>query len=466
VFAASFFWAFAPEPVTGTIERSKRRLVEKNDSRTRLPREPADLLTRPFMRFLRIEAAAGVVLLLSAVLALVLANTAWSPQFLAFWETHAGFTLGGVEFSRSLKHWINDGLMTLFFFVIALELKRELVLGELRNPRMATFPLLAALGGMVVPVGLFLLLVGAGVGADGWGTVMSTDTAFMVGCLAMLGSRVPESLRLFLLSLAIFDDIGAILVVAVGYGETLNWIAIGLALAGLGVVAAIARLGVRSLPVYFAIGGGIWLSLDASGIHATLAGVILGLMTPARSWVSDRRLHAILDRVIAYPPGDHWSDDKSARRDLRQAGVAAREALSPIERLESALHPWVAFTIMPLFALANAGVPIEPASFDQALTTAIFAAFVVGKPAGIMLLSFLAVTLRAATRPTELSWGMIAAGSLLTGIGFTMALFIAELAFEPALMGSVKLGVMGASVVSAAAGFAALKWMTWGDMRR
>jgi NhaA family Na+:H+ antiporter len=319
---------------------------------------------------------------------------------------------------------------------------------------------------MVVPVGLFLLLVGAGVGADGWGTVMSTDTAFMVGCLAMLGSRVPESLRLFLLSLAIFDDIGAILVVAVGYGETLNWIAIGLALAGLGVVAAIARLGVRSLPVYFAIGGGIWLSLDASGIHATLAGVILGLMTPARSWVSDRRLHAILDRVIAYPPGDHWSDDKSARRDLRQAGVAAREALSPIERLESALHPWVAFTIMPLFALANAGVPIEPASFDQALTTAIFAAFVVGKPAGIMLLSFLAVTLRAATRPTELSWGMIAAGSLLTGIGFTMALFIAELAFEPALMGSVKLGVMGASVVSAAAGFAALKWMTWGDMRR
>jgi NhaA family Na+:H+ antiporter len=339
-------------------------------------------------------------------------------------------------------------------------LKRELVLGELRNPRAAALPVAAALGGMVVPAGLFLLLVGGDPGASGWGTVMSTDTAFVIGCLAILGSRVPQSLRLFLLSLAIFDDIGAILVVAVGYGGTLSWIAIGLVGLGLVVVAGIARLGIRSIPVYFAVGGCIWLALDASGIHATLAGVILGLMTPARSWVSDRRLRAIFDRVIAYPPGDRWSGDKTARRDLRQAGVAAREALSPIERLEFALHPWVAFTIMPLFALANAGVPIATASFDQTLTIAIFVAFLVGKPIGVALFSFLAVKLRVGTRSSELSWSLLAAGSLLTGIGFTMALFIAELAFEPALLDSVKLGVMGASVISAVVGFLMLAWLT------
>lgn len=431
-----------------------------NESLSRLPKVPADRLTKPFMRFLRIEAMAGAVLLLSTLVALTLANSSWSSSFLALWDIHAGINLGGLEISRSLKHWINDGLMTFFFFVIALELKRELVLGELRDPRAALLPVAAAIGGMVVPVSVFLLIVGGGPGASGWGTVMSTDTAFVIGCLAVLGSRIPESLRLFLLSLAIFDDVGAILVVAVGYGGALNWLALGAAGAGLVAVAAIARLGVRSIPVYFAMGGVIWLAFDASGIHATLTGVILGLMTPARSWVSDRRLHAILDRVVAYPPGDHWSNDTAARDDLNKAGIATREALSPIERLEIALHPWVAFGILPLFALANAGVPMIAAKFDPTLTTAIFAAFVAGKPVGVILFSFLAVKSRLVIRPSELSWGLLAAGGLLTGVGFTMALFIAELAFDSALLNSVKLGVMVASVISAAAGFLALIWLT------
>jgi NhaA family Na+:H+ antiporter len=430
------------------------------DGRTRLPEVPADWLTRPLMRFLRIESVAGAVLLLSTLLALVLSNAAWSSQFIAMWEIHAGFRWGDIEFSRSLRSWINDALMTLFFFVIALELKRELVLGELRDRRMAVLPLAAAFGGMVAPVGLYLLLIRGGPGASGWGAVISTDTAFVIGCLAALGSRIPQSLRLFLLSLAIFDDIGAILIVAIGYVEALNWIAIGYGGFGLAIVAVIARLGIRSVLVYFAIGSGIWLALDASGVHATLAGIILGLMTPARSWVSDRRLHAILDRVIAYPPGDHWSSDNAAQLDLRQAGVAAREAVSPIERLEFALHPWVAFMILPLFALANAGVSLSSASIDQTLTISVFAAFVVGKPAGVVLFSLLAVMLNIATRPSELSWGLLAAGSLLTGIGFTMALFIAGLAFQPNLLDSVKIGVLSASVTSAAAGFLALAWIT------
>lgn len=431
-----------------------------NESLSRLPKVPADRLTKPFMRFLRIEAMAGAVLLLSTLVALTLANSSWSSSFLGLWNVHAGVNLGGLEISRSLKHWINDGLMTLFFFVIALELKRELVLGELRDPRAALLPVAAAIGGMVVPVSVFLLIVGGGPGASGWGTVMSTDTAFVIGCLAVLGSRIPENLRLFLLSLAIFDDVGAILVVTIAYGGTLNWLALGVAGLGFVAVAAVARLGVRSIPVYFAMGGVIWVAFDASGIHATLTGVVLGMMTPARSWVSDKRLHAILDRVIAYPPGDHWSSDTAARDDLNKAGIATREALSPIERLEIALHPWVAFGILPLFALANAGVPMIAAKFDPTLTTAIFAAFVAGKPVGVILFSFLAVKSRLVIRPSELSWGLLAAGGLLTGIGFTMALFIAELAFDSALLNSVKLGVMIASVISAAAGFLALIWLT------
>ena len=375
-----------------------------------LPQEPADRFTNPLARFLRIEALAGAGLLLCALIALVLANSTWSASFLSFWETRAGLSLGEIEFSRSLKHWINDALMTLFFFVVALELKREIVLGELRNPRLAALPLAAALGGMIVPAALYLLLVGGGRAASGWGTVMSTDTAFVVGCLAVLGHRVPQSLRLFLLSLAIFDDIGAILVVAFGYGHSLNSTALGLAGTGLVIVAASARIGIRSIPTYFAFGGCIWLAFDASGVHATVTGVILGLMTPARSWVSDNRLRAILDRVVAHPPGEHWSGDTVERGDLRRAGVAAREALSPLERLEVGLHPWVAFLIMPLFALANAGVLIVPGDLDATLALAIFIAFAVGKPLGVVVFTALAVKLRLAIRPDDMPWSMVAAG--------------------------------------------------------
>lgn len=431
-----------------------------NETLSRLPIEPADRFTKPFMRFLRIEALAGLVLLLSTLVAMLAANTAWSASYLAFWDIPAGLRLGHIEIFRSLKHWINDGLMTLFFFLIALELKRELVLGELRKPRVAALPMAAAFGGMVIPTALFLLVVRGGAGAGGWGAVMSTDTAFIIGCLGLLGSRVPESLRLFLLSLAIFDDVGAILVVTIGYGDPLNWISLGAAGLGLAAVAGISQLGVRKIAVYFAIGGGIWLAFDISGVHATVTGVILGLMTPARSWVSDRRLHAILNRVVAYPPGDHWSGDTAARGDLKRAGVAAREALSPIERLEIALHPWVAFTVMPLFALANAGVPVAAVKFDPTLMAAIFAAFVVGKPIGVVLFSVLAVKLRLAVLPDGLSWSHLIAGSLLAGIGFTMALFIAERAFDPAFLNTVKVGVLCASVISAALGFLALAGLT------
>jgi len=427
-----------------------------SESHARLPKEPIDRFTKAFGRFLRIEAGAGGLLLLCATIAVALSNSPWSAAFLGFWETPAGLNFGALELSRSLKHWINDGLMTLFLFVVAIELKREIVLGELRNPRMAALSLAGALGGMAAPATLYLLFASGGAGAHGWGVVMATDTAFVIGCLALLGPKVPLSLRLFLLSLAIFDDIGAILVVAIAYGDALNLWALGLAALGVAGVALMARLGVRALALYFLAGGAIWLAIDASGIHATLAGVLLGLMTPARGWVSDIRLRAVLNRVLARPTGDHWSGDTAERKDLRRAGVAARETLSPIERLEIMLHPWVAFAVMPIFALANAGVRLTPEALDAGVFSAVIAGLVIGKPVGVFAASFLAVRLGVAALPATLTWPMLAAGAMLTGIGFTMALFIAELAFDPTMLPSAKAGILSASVVAGVFGLIAL----------
>lgn len=429
-------------------------------SRMDLPREIADRFTKPFARFLKIEAVAGGLLLLAVLLALVLANSRWSTPFLSFWETPLGLRFGSLEFSRSLRHWINDGLMTFFFFVISLELKRELVLGELRNVRTAALPLSAALGGMLVPVAIYVALMTGQPGAHGWGTVMATDTAFVIGCLALLGSRIPPALRLFLLSLAIFDDVGAILVVAIGYGEALNWFALGLAVLGLGVVAGVARLGIRGIPIYFVFGSLIWLCFDFSGVHATITGVVLGLMTPTRVWVTDVRLRAILAGMLAYPGGEHWSGDTADRRDLRQAGRAVRESLSPVERLEMMLHPWVGFAVMPIFALANAGVSIKGADLGQSVSLAIVLGLALGKPVGVFGFSWIAVRLGLAVRAAGLSWSFLAAGAFLTGIGFTMSLFIAGLAYAPATLNAAKLGILVGSVFSAAIGLSMLIWLT------
>ena len=424
-----------------------------------LPKALLDRLTKPFAEFLRIEAASSALLLSFAVAAVVLSNSPWAHPFLSVWETQVGLQLGQLEFGRSLRDWINDGLMTLFFFLVALELKRELVLGELGNPRMAALSLAGALGGMLVPAALYLALQSGQSGERGWGIVMATDTAFVMGCLALLGSRIPQSLRVFMLSLAIADDIGAILVVAIGYSGQINWGALAFGVLGVAIVRAMASLGFRSFPLYFLVGGFIWLAVDASGIHATVTGVILGLMTPARRWVSDERLYAILDRVVAHPSDNHASGQTKDRQTLQLAEIAARETLSPIERLEIALHPWVGFVIMPVFAFANAGVPLTLSEPVSSVTMAVFAGFVLGKPIGVLTFSWLAVRLGIATRPSDLSWGLLAGGGLLAGIGFTMALFISNLAFGQGLIDAAKMGIFLASVVSAAAGVALLAWL-------
>lgn len=423
-----------------------------------LPHEFADRITRPFTRFLRIEAAAGASLLVATIVALILANTTWSEQFLAFWEMPIGMQLGALDFTRSTGHWINDALMTFFFFLVSLEMKREFALGELRDLRTAALPFSAALGGMIVPALIYVTILAGDVGTQGWGTVMATDTAFVIGGLALFGSRVPESLRLFLIALAIFDDIGAILVVAISYGNALNFVAVSFALIAMCLIAIAARLGVRSIPIYFLFGGVVWLCLDFSGIHATIAGVILGLMTPTRIWVGGPRLRAILGNILN--PRDHeWSGDTSDRRELVEAGRAISESLSPLERLEMMLHPWVGFVIMPLFALANAGVAFSASDF-QTVSIAIFFALVFGKPIGVLLFSWLAVRLGLATLGAGLNWPTLIAGAFLTGIGFTMSFFIANLAYPSTVLAAAKLGILLASLTSAIMGLVAIHWVT------
>jgi NhaA family Na+:H+ antiporter len=348
--------------------------------------------------------------------------------------------------------------MTFFFFLVSLEMKREFALGELRDLRTAALPLSAALGGMIVPALIYVTILAGDVGTQGWGTVMATDTAFVIGGLALFGSRLPESLRLFLIALAIFDDIGAILVVAISYGNALNFVAVSFALIAMCLIAIAARLGVRSIPIYFLFGGAVWLCLDLSGIHATIAGVILGLMTPTRIWVGGPRLRAILGNILN--PRDHeWSGDTSDRRELVEAGRAISESLSPLERLEMMLHPWVGFVIMPLFALANAGVAFSASDF-QTVSIAIFFALVFGKPIGVLLFSWLAVRLGLATLGAGLNWPTLIAGAFLTGIGFTMSFFIANLAYPSTVLAAAKLGILLASLTSAIMGLVAIHWVT------
>ncbi|NNL66665.1 MAG: Na+/H+ antiporter NhaA, partial [Myxococcales bacterium] len=319
--------------------------MARDETGFELPSEPIHRVTQPMGRFLHVEAASGVVLLAAAVLAFAAANSGLSEAFLGFWKTKIGVDVGGFVMSHTLKHWVSDGLMAIFFFVVGLEVKRELVLGELRSVRQAALPIAAAIGGMAVPAAVYLALVD-GPATRGWGIPMATDIAFVVGCLAVLGSRVPQSLRVMLLSLAIADDIGAILVIAIGYTTDLSLAALGLGFAGLGLVLGMRLVGVRAIPVYAVVGTGVWVAFHESGVHATLAGVILGLMTPTGARISDSRLSLMVERAAELWRGDDPSADGPSHALRRRIAHVARESMSPLPRLEKGLHPWSAFLII------------------------------------------------------------------------------------------------------------------------
>lgn len=417
-----------------------------------LPPAPIDRITKPIQRYLHIEAASGLVLLAATACALILANSPWAHAYHEFWKTSLSLQVGSWSLEHSLEEWINDGLMVLFFFVIGLEVKYELVLGELRGLRQALLPIAAAIGGMVVPAGVYLALQHGEPGERGWGIPMATDIAFVVGCMALLGKRVPHGLRVLLLTLAIADDIGAILVIAVGYSSGLNWMALALAGAGLFVVRGLALLGVRSFLVYTVLGLLIWLAFLTSGVHATLAGVILGLLTPARQIIGPERFREFLDHTGDLINGPDWDDNPVRVEKMHSLRQATREIVSPLAFLQTAIHPWVSFVIMPVFALANAGVTFQPSDLTSSVSVAAALGLVLGKPLGILLACWLAVWSGLCRLPEGVGWRNLGGGACLGGIGFTMALFIASLAMTGTLLDQAKLGVLVGSVVSAMLG--------------
>jgi NhaA family Na+:H+ antiporter len=420
-----------------------------------LPVARVDRWLAPVTRFLHIEATSGVVLLACTAAALVAANSPMAARFANVWKTPVSLSIGAFTLAGDVGHLIvNDGLMTIFFFVVGLEIKREIVHGELRDPKKALLPLFAALGGVMMPAAVYLALQWGEPGQRGWAVPMATDIAFVVGFLALFGKRVPFGLKILLLSLAIVDDLVAVLIIAFVFTETLVWAWLGWAAGAFGLVYGLHRIGVRSIGVYVLIGAFIWLAFLQSGVHPTVAGVLLGLMTPAHAWVGQKPLADVL--MAAWERASGEGSDSGARADVGHTQFAAREAVSPLQRLEDGLHPWVAFVIMPLFALANAGVILSPSSLGEPVAVAVAAALALGKPVGILLLCVLAVRLRVTRLPDGVTWGMLTGGACLAGIGFTMALFLNALAFPvadfPAYEAAGKVGTLAGSIVSALLG--------------
>ncbi len=408
---------------------------------------PGRRVPRAVRRFLETEASGGLALLAAAVIALTWANSPWRGSYNALWDTEFSLELGRFTLANDLQHWINEGLMVIFFFVVGLEIKRELVEGDLRDPRAAALPAFAAAGGMVVPALLFVLITNGSVGSGGWGIPMATDIAFAIGVVAVLGNRVPASLKLFLLTLAIVDDIGAIAVIAFFYSSDVQPQFLVVALVLLATMGGLHRIGVVWLAPYVALGIGVWVATQASGIHATIAGVVLGLMTPARPLMAGA--------VARQWAGDLADEPKPS--ELVAITRLAQSSVSTGERLEHLLHPWTSFLIVPLFALANAGVSIRGDSFaapgTSAVALGVVVGLVVGKVVGITGASWIAVRCGLGRLPEGTTWSMLAGIAMIAGIGFTVSLFIAELAYDQAaIRDAAKIGVLGASVLAALVG--------------
>jgi NhaA family Na+:H+ antiporter len=440
----------APEPASGLRPPWSR-------SRRAVPRR----LVQPLQSYLEAESSSAFMLLGAAVIGLAWANSPWQQSYYDLWNTEITLRLGSWTLSEDLRHWVNDGLMSLFFLVVGLEIKRELLTGELRDPRAATIPVVAALGGMVVPALLYLSLNVGGDGSHGWGIPMATDIAFALGVLTIAARSAPASLKPFLLTLAIVDDIGAILVIALFYSEGVAVPQLLLALGFAALIVALQRFDVRSTAVYVALAVSLWLAVYESGVHPTIAGVVLGLLTPAGAFQRPRAVSDEAVRTAESTVDEPETPDADAPQWLRLARLS-REAVSPLARAEDALHPWTSYVIVPMFALANAGVTFTAegarAAATSPVTLGILLGLVVGKTVGITLASFAAVRSGLGRLPPGAGWRHLIGVSAIAGIGFTVSLFITELAFsDPRLTDEAKIGVYLASLVAGALGFAILR---------
>jgi NhaA family Na+:H+ antiporter len=420
-----------------------------------------------FNRFTRIQASGGIVLMFSTLLAFLLANSAMAERVASFWETYLTISFGDFSLSEDLLHWVNDGLMVMFFFVVGLEIKREITVGELASPRRALLPVMAALGGVMFPAGIFWAFNAGTEQINGWAIPMATDIAFTLGLLALLGRRVPLSLKIFFTALAIVDDLAAVLIIAIFYSGAILWTALGIGGLILLILIALNWAGVRNPLPYAILGILLWLAFLQSGVHPTIAGVLLALTIPAKVRV---RAEAFMAQCIAVLGGVDTEEMQPEEQDLqendrRQAAAHTLEAIaermqSPAQRLEHSLTPWASYLVLPIFALANAGVSLSGdigSMLGTRLSLGIIVGLVFGKSIGITLFTWLSVKLGIAEMPTRVEWPQLFSATWLAGIGFTMSLFIAGSAFESGpLLDTAKLSILVASVFAGTIGFVAM----------
>ncbi len=418
---------------------------------------PIERVVRPFQRFSKEEAAGGVVLMLCAAAALVWANSPWESSYESLWATEMRLGIGKFFIEESLHFWINDALMAVFFFVVGLEIKRELVGGELASPRRAALPVVAAIGGMVVPALIFAAFNATSDGSAGWGIPMATDIAFSLGVLALLGSRAPLSLKIFLTALAIVDDIGAVIVIALFYTGDVSWINVAVGGGLLAVLAIANRIGIVHTMFFALVGAAVWLAFLQSGIHATVAGILIAATIPPRVQIDTvdflERGRSLLRRFeIGGASGPDVPPSNLQRAAVHDLELACQDVESPLQRIEHELHPWVAMGIMPLFALANAGIVLDgdaAESLAEPVTLGVLVGLLVGKPLGIFGFTWLLAKSGLSPLPEGLVWRHILGAALLGGIGFTMALFITGLAFsDPELIARAKLGILIGSIAA------------------
>jgi NhaA family Na+:H+ antiporter len=427
---------------------------------------PIEKLTYPIQEFLHQEASGGILLIIATVIALAWANSPFAESYHHLWHTYLSIDLGGIGLKYSLHHWINDGLMVIFFFVVGLEIKRELLVGELSSVKKAALPIAAALGGMIFPALIYTIFNLGTEGASGWGIPMATDIAFVVGILALLGKRVPLALKIFILALAIVDDLGAVLVIAIFYTSNISFTSLLIGGGFLVLLIAMNRMGVRNLLIYTLVGVGLWLAFLKSGVHATVAGVLLAFTIPVSSRINTKKFKNETESLLkdfdnAGEHGDNVLTNSDRLSIIDQIENNCEKILTPLQRFEHGLHPWVSFFIMPVFALANAGVTIGSAltsALTNPVSIGIILGLFLGKQIGIFSFSYLAVKLKLASEPEGVSWKKIYAASVLAGIGFTMSLFIANLAFNsPELLNISKVGILAGSLLSGVVGFIILK---------
>lgn len=440
-----------------------------NNSRTRRPRaaQVTEKILHPLESFFKLETASGIILMIVTLIAVIWANSPWGLLYEHLIETPFSFGIGDFTMTKSFHHWVNDGLMVIFFFMVGLEIKRELAIGELSTPKKAILPMVAALGGMIAPALLYASINWGTPGIHGWGIPMATDIAFAIGILSLMSRKVPFALKVFLLALAIVDDLGAILVIALFYTEEIATSYLAIAAVTFFITLFVKYIGIRKLPIYVLLGVIAWFAVLQSGIHATVAGVLLGLMTPVIPFLDKKLLPDKAKKLIDDISVDIHDDDEelhlseATTHKLDHLNSLVIEAKSPLDRLIHALHPWVSYLIMPVFAFTNAGVHLTDVDFSAFVVSPVALGVIlglfIGKPLGVVLLSWLAVKLNIASLPRGVTWRHMTAMGFLAGIGFTMALFITHLALKnpelevaklAVLVGSLLAGILGAGILA------------------